>query len=217
MNCFLRKIVCGLFLLALLGTPAWGQNRIATINLKKAFENYWKKKEAEAALKEREQEMAKELESRLKEFNSAKEDYNKLVTAAFDQSLSSDEREKRKRSADDKLKSLKEMEDDLKKLDRSATQDREERRKRVRDNLLANINDIVVAKAKAAGYTMVIDTEAETANGTKVILYSTMDNDLTDEVLKQLNAGAPSESSAKPEEKKPEATKDDKKKGSAKK
>jgi hypothetical protein len=42
-----------------------------------------------------------------------------------------------------------------------------------------------------------------------------MENDLTEEVLKQLNAGAPSDSS-KPEEKKPE-NKDDKKKSGAKK
>jgi len=211
MNSVFKKVVCGLFLLALLGSPAWGQSRIGTINLRKAFDNYWKRKEAEAALREREQEMAKELESRLKDFNSAKDDYQKLLTASYDQSLSADEREKRKRSADDKLKSLKEMEDDLKKLDRSATQDRDERRKRVRDNLLANINDIVSAKAKTAGYTMVIDTEAETPNGTKVILYTTGENDLTEEVLKQLNAGAPADS-GKPEEKKPEP-KDDKKKG----
>jgi outer membrane protein len=216
MTSFLRKVLCGLVLLTLVGSPAFGQARIGTINLRKAFDNYWKRKEAEAALREREQEMAKELESRLKEFNSSKEEYQKLLTASYDQSLSADERDKRKRSAEDKLKSLKEMEDDLKKLDRSASQDRDERRKRVRDNLLANISDIVTAKAKAAGYTMVIDTEAETPNGTKVILYSTMENDLTDEVLKQLNTGAPADT-GKPEEKKPEPAKDDKKKTSTKK
>jgi outer membrane protein len=205
----------GLFLLTLLGCPAWGQTRIGTINLRKTFDNYWKRKDAEAALKEREIDVQKELESRLKEFNTGKEDYQKLLTGAYDQSLSADERDKRKKSAEDKLKQLKEMEDELKKLDRSAAQDRDERRKRVRDNLLADINNIVTAKAKTAGYSLVIDTEAETPNGTKAVLYSTMENDLTEEVLKQLNAGAPSDSS-KPEEKKPE-NKDDKKKSGAKK
>src|SRR5207247_360789 len=134
-------------------------------------------------------------------FDTAKEDYQKLLQGAYDQSLSAEEREKRKKSAEDKLKQLKEMEDELKKLDRSAAQERDERRKRVRDNLLADINSIVTAKAKAAGYSLVIDTEAETVNGTKLVLYSTMENDLTEEVLKQLNAGAPADSS-KPEEKK---------------
>jgi len=215
MNCFSRKLIFSLFLTMLLGSPAWAQGRIGTINLRKTFDNYWKRKDAEAALKDRETEVAKELQARFKEFDAGKEEYQKLLTGAYDQSLSAEERDKRKKSAEDKLKQLKEMEDELKKLDRSATQDRDERRKRVRDNLLADINNIVIGKAKAAGYSMVIDTEAETPNGTKVVLYSTMDNDITDEVLKQLNAGAPSESS-KPDEKKDDK-KDDKKKSSTKK
>ena len=216
MNCLLRRIIFSLFLAALLGSPAWAQGRIGTINLRKTFDNYWKRKDAEAALKGRETEVGKELQARFKEFDSGKEEYQKLLTSAYDQSLSAEERDKRKKSAEDKLKQLKEMEDELKKLDRSATQDRDERRKRVRDNLLADINSIVQAKAKAAGYSMVIDTEAETPNGTKVILYTTMDNDITEEVLKQLNTGAPSEASSKSDEKKDDK-KDDKKKSSTKK
>jgi len=215
MNCFFRRLIFSLFLATLLGSPAFAQGRIGTINLRKTFDNYWKRKDAEAALKDRETEVAKELQARFKEFDAGKEEYQKLLTGAYDQSLSTEERDKRKKSAEDKLKQLKDMEDELKKLDRSATQDRDERRKRVRDNLLADINNIVQGKAKAAGYSMVIDTEAETPNGTKVILYSTMENDITDEVLKQLNAGAPSESS-KPDEKKDDK-KDDKKKSATKK
>jgi len=215
MNCFFRRLIFSLFLATLLGSPAFAQGRIGTINLRKTFDNYWKRKDAEAALKDRETEVAKELQARFKEFDAGKEEYQKLLTGAYDQSLSTEERDKRKKSAEDKLKQLKDMEDELKKLDRSATQDRDERRKRVRDNLLSDINNIVQGKAKAAGYSMVIDTEAETPNGTKVILYSTMENDITDEVLKQLNAGAPSESS-KPDEKK-EDKKDDKKKSATKK
>jgi len=216
MNCFSRRLILSFFLVALLGSPAWGQTRIGTINLRKTFDNYWKRKDAEAALKDRETEVAKELQARFKEFDAGKEEYQKLLTGAYDQSLSPEERDKRKKSAEDKLKQLKEMEDELKKLDRSATQDRDERRKRVRDNLLADINNIVQAKSKAAGYSMVIDTEAETPNGTKVVLYNTMENDITEEVLKQLNTGAPSETSSKPDEKK-DGKKDDKKKTETKK
>jgi dihydrodipicolinate synthase/N-acetylneuraminate lyase len=61
---------------------------------------------------------------------------------------------------------------------------------------------------------MVIDTAAETVNGTPVILYNTTDADLTDEVLKELNAAAPAMDTAKPDEKKDEKSgkKDQKKK-----
>jgi Skp family chaperone for outer membrane proteins len=218
MKCVLRMIVPGLILVALLGSPALGQTRIGTVNLRKLFDSYWKRKDAEAALHDREAEMQKELEGRLKDFNNAKDEYQKLLQSAYDQSLSAEERNKRKKSAEDKLKSLKEMEDELNKMNRAAVQERDERRKRVRDNLLNDINVVITAKAKQAGYSLVIDTEGETINGTKVVLYSTGENDITKEIADQLNIGAPADSSKtddKKEEKKPEKT-DDKKKGSKK-
>jgi hypothetical protein len=38
---------------------------------------------------------------------------------------------------------------------------------------------------------MVFDVAAQSVNGTPAIVYANNDNDLTDAVLKQLNAGAP--------------------------
>jgi outer membrane protein len=211
MKSFLLKMVPGLLLLVMLSSPAMGQTKIGTVNLRKIFEGYWKKKDAEAALKDRETDIQKEIKTMMSDYDKAKEDYQKLLTAANDQAVSSDEREKRKRSAEDKLKKIKESEDRIKAYDRDAAEDIKERRKRVRDKLLNDINTVLVAKAKTASYSMVLDTEAETVNGTKVILYSNNENDFTDEVLKQLNADAPSETS----EKKPEP-KEEKKNGKEK-
>jgi hypothetical protein len=49
----------------------------------------------------------------------------------------------------------------------------------------------VTTKAKAAGYTLVVDSSADTSNQTPVVLYTDGQNDLTATVLAQLNAGAP--------------------------
>src|SRR5215510_2378850 len=136
MKCFLREFVLGLLLTSLMSSPAWAQTKIGTINLKRTFDNYWKRKDAEAALKDREIDIQKELQSMMSDFEKAKEEYQKLLTSANDQAVSSDEREKRKKSAEDKLKQLKEMQDNLTKMDRQAVEERNERRKRVRDNLL---------------------------------------------------------------------------------
>ena len=61
----------------------------------------------------------------------------------------------------------------------------------MRDNILVEIKAAVTTKAKAANDTLVFDTAAETVNGTMAVIYSTNDNDLTDAILAQLNAGAP--------------------------
>ena len=67
------------------------------------------------------------------------------------------------------------------------------------------IRKVVVARAKAAGYSMVIDVSAESFNQshTPVILYSNGDNDMTDAVLKQLNAAAPLDTAAPADTSKP--------------
>jgi Skp family chaperone for outer membrane proteins len=68
---------------------------------------------------------------------------------------------------------------------------------------------VVNSKAKAAGYSLVIDTAAETINSTPVFLFSNNDTDITDAVLQQLNSTAPAEPLKTDE-------KDDKKKDSKK-
>ena len=55
-----------------------------------------------------------------------------------------------------------------------------------------------------------IDTAAESANNTPVVLYSNNENDMTEAVLSQLNAGAPADAPKAQDQK--ADTKDDKKK-----
>ena len=49
----------------------------------------------------------------------------------------------------------------------------------------------MAVKAKAADYSLVVDSAAEGLNGAPVFPYSNTENDLTDAVLKHLNDGAP--------------------------
>ena len=44
---------------------------------------------------------------------------------------------------------------------------------------------------KPAGYTLVLDISGESANMAPVVLFSSGANDLTDNLIKELNAGAP--------------------------
>jgi len=62
---------------------------------------------------------------------------------------------------------------------------------RMRDKVLVDIRAAVSDKAKIGGYTLVIDVSAQGITSTDVFLYHASENDLTDDVLKQLNAGAP--------------------------
>jgi outer membrane protein len=202
------KLILASFVLALvLGTTtASAQGRIATVDLKKLFDSYWKTKQADAALKERGFELEKEFKGMMEEYTKIKEDYKALSAAAADQAMSDGEREKKKKQAEEKLISIKDQEEAMQKFQATARSTVDEQRRRMRDNILGEVRKAVDGKAKVAGYTLVIDVAAETINSTPVVLYSNGENDITDAVLAQINANAPPEATVTnaPAEKKPE-------------
>src|ERR1017187_7845868 len=165
MKSLLRKIVPVLLLVSLMSAPAWGQGRLATIDLRKVFDNYWKTKQADAALKDRAADIEKEHKSMLDDWKKAKDDYQTLLTEANNQTLSLEERDKRKKTAEDKFKQIKDLEEQITQYERQARTTLEEQKKRMRDSIVEEIRAAVNSKAKSAGYALVIDAGAESGNG----------------------------------------------------
>ena len=221
MKTLLCKLVPGLLLVSLLGGSASAQGRIATIDLRRVYENYWKTKQVFAGLEDRAADLKKDRKPMIDDLKRANDEYQASLTEANNQTLSLEEREKRKKSAEDKLRQIKDMEEAITQYDRQANASVVEQGKRMRDKILEEIRMAVSGKAKSAGYALVIDPGAESGNGnaaagtpgTPVFLYANNENDITDAVLAQLNAGAPAETpktQEKTTEKKGEKKKDNK-------
>ncbi|MDB6112831.1 MAG: hlpA [Pedosphaera sp.] len=191
MKTIINRILPGLLLVSLLTLPAIAETRIATIDLRKVFDNYWKRQQAEASLKDRGAELDKQYKSYTDDYTKTKEDYNKLLAAANDQSVSPEEREKRKNSAETKLLEIKAAENTIRTFEGNAKDQLDSSRKRMRDSILQEIRTAINAKAKSGNYTMVVDTAAESINNTPVVLFSNGESDITDAILSQLNAAAP--------------------------
>jgi len=211
MRNLLGKVVLGLLVASILTSTASAQTKIGTVDLRKLFDNYWKTKQADAALKDRASDMEKEHKNMVDDWKKAKEDYQTLLTDANNQALSADERDKRKKSAEDKLKYIKDTEDTIGQYERQARTTLDEQRRRMRDNILTEIRNVLTAKAKESSCSIVVDIASESVNNTPVVLYTDNSNDLTEKVLSQLNAGAPADAAGKPDDK-PAEKKDAKKK-----
>lgn len=186
-----RTILPAILILALAGSSAFAQNHTAIIDLKRVFDSYWKTKEADSALKERAAEMDKQFKNLTDDYQKNRDTFQKLLTDANDSAVSADERLKRQKSADAKKLELAENEQAMESFHRQAAATLDEQKRRMRDKVLAEIREAVNTKAKAAGYTMVFDTAAESLNSTPVLLYTNGENDMTDEILTQLNSTAP--------------------------
>ena len=185
------KTVLALLAALFLTTAALAESKIAIIDLTRVFEKYWKTKQANAQLEEQKADISKRKKGMLDDYQKANDEYKKLLESANDQAASSDEREKRKSAAEKKLMEINEIQQTATLFQRNSDENLAIQVRRMTENLLRDIRDLIEAKAKAGGYSMVIDTSAKSLVGTPVVLYNNGQNDLTDEILSQLNAGAP--------------------------
>lgn len=191
MNSGFGKCATSMLAGVLLAVTAQADTKLAIIDLKKVFDGYFKTKLADTQLKERATDAEKVMKGMVDDYQKANEDYKKLIESSNDQAVSSDERDKRKKSAETKLLELQEIDKNVMQFRRQTQSTLDEQKRRMRDNILKEIREIVNAKAKGGSFTAVVDTAAESVNQTPIILYSNGENDLTDGVLTALNEKAP--------------------------
>ena len=134
------------------------QTKIAIIDLRSVFDKYYKTKEADAKLKERGQDILKVRQGMADDYKKTQEEYNKLMEGAKDPSISNEERDKRKRTAEAKLEEIREIEVNVRKYDTQAQEQFAQQNMRMREKILQEIKEIVESKAKTEGYSMVLDT-----------------------------------------------------------
>ena len=177
--------------MTVLSGSALAQTKIATVDLHKLFDGYYKTKLAKADIEARKAQLEKDDKAYLDDYKKASDEYQQLLSQENDPIISSDERDRRKQAAADKLKELQDRKTAIAQYEQTAQSTLAELLQRMRDKVLVDVRDRINTTAKAGGYTLVIDVSAQGITSTDIVLYNSGDNDLTDEVLKQLNAGAP--------------------------
>jgi outer membrane protein len=198
MKRILRTMFPAVLLLTFLSGSALAQTKIATVDVAKLFDNYWKTKQAQVAIQDNVAQLDKDDKSMKDDLKKASDDYQQLLTQANDQTISADERDRRKQAAADKLKQLDERRSAIDQYERQAQATLKEKHQRMSEKILADIQEHVNAAAKTGGYTVVLNTAAQGINlGSasisvpSTVIYSASEIDLTATVLQQLNAGAP--------------------------
>jgi len=182
----LRLMLLTVVLLAGTAISATAQSKLATVDMKKVFAGYWKTKQATLALENRKTELRKEMKDMADGLDKAQTDYKQMLDRAGDPAISSDERDKRTLAAADKAKEINSTKTTLDQFQRQAEAQLAEQSQRMSGNLVVDIQKAVADKAKAGGYTVVINS----AN-TEAFIYVGPETDITDSVLAELNAGAP--------------------------
>jgi outer membrane protein len=206
MNSNVMKRLAGIAAALMFAVAAQAQSKVAVVDLKKVFDGYWRTKQADTQLKERAGDLEKARNGMVEDYKKANEDFKKMLDGLNDPAASAEEKDKRKKDAEKKQLEVRELEQSIRTFDDNSRKTIVEMQKRMRESVLRDIRGVVEEKAKVAGYQAVLDTAAESINQTPVVVYTSLlggSDDLSDGVLKALNANAPADAVKKDEEKKP--------------
>jgi outer membrane protein len=193
MKNFRLLIVVAVTLLAACATTisAHAQSKVASVDMKKLFDSYYKTKLAEDLLDKDKASARKDLKDMADGIDKASADYKKLLDQAEDPAISSDARDKLRASAASKADEINNSKAAFEKYQRQVEATLADKSQRMSANLISEIQQAVSAKAKLGGYSLVVNS-----SNPEAIVYVSGDNDITASVLAQLNAGAPIDVSA---------------------
>ena len=191
MKSFRLMIVIAVSLLVIGSASVQAQSKIASVDMKKLFNSYYKTKLAEDLLDKDKADARKNLKDQADGIEKAEADYKALLDQANDQAISSDARDKLKQSAADKAQEIESSKVEFEKFQRQVEATVADKSQRMSENLIGEIQKAVSDKAKLGGYTVVVNSANPEA-----VVYVSAETDITASVLAQLNAGAPIDVSA---------------------
>lgn len=160
---------------------------VRVVDLEKVFEQYIKKQQAEAALKEQAERFNLERQELVKQGQQLNEEFNKLREESQDTVLSEEKREEQRLAAEDKLRELKDFEARLKSFDDEKRRLLDEQSKRMRRTLVKEIRGELEKYAEKEGIDLVVDVSGSTLNMEPVILFANDRLDITDDLVERLN------------------------------
>ena len=181
----LRLLIVTAALMAV-ALSASAQSKIASVDMKKIFNNYYKTKLAQAVIDKEKTDLSKDIKDMSEALTKARADYKQTLDQANDQAISADERDKRKLAAAEKAKDVNSKQVAIEQYSRQAEAQLSDKSQRMISNLVTEIQKAAADKAKAGGYALVVNS----ANSEAYVYVST-ETDITEAVLAQLNAGAP--------------------------
>ena len=165
--------------------------KIGFVDLHRAFDTYHKTLAATAAMTNEIAEVQKERDAMVASMKKHQEEYKQALDKANDQAISADERDKSKKNAQDILLTMQNLDDNIRQYDtHSQTRLAEQRRTRI-ESIVTEIRSVLNGLAQSRHYTIILDKSGETSPGVPLVLFTNGENDLTDDLVKELNAAAP--------------------------
>ena len=178
-----------------LGQTLDAATAIGVISLEKVYNGYWKTDVENKKLKTKQEEALdriKKLEESLRKEGTV---LGNMIKAIQDPRLAAAERSKRQQQVQTKQKELQQMQDAIRGFRERTQKDLELDMRKAREQIMEEIQQIVSAEAKKRELNLVLDHAARSAAIAPIVIFTDGENDLTEEVLRQLNLSDPKKGS----------------------
>lgn len=174
-------------------TMASADLKVAVIDLGKAFDQYYKTKEASARLKDKQDGYQKEIQDLFTEYQHMGQEAQDLDKAAKDATLSATARDEKSKALDAKKQDLITMQNKIQEMKTERSRELQEEMLRRHKEIVDEISKIISDYSGPQGYDLVIDkTAASAGTGVSIILYNSNKlTDITPDIITLLNKSAP--------------------------
>jgi len=168
---------------------------IGVISLEKVYNGYWRTDVENKKLKTKQEEALdriKKLEESLRKEGTV---LGNMIKAMQDPRLAAAERSNRQQQVQTKQKELQQMQDAIQGFRERTRKDLELDMRKEREQIMEEIQQIVSTEAKKRKLNLVLDEAARSAAIAPIVIFTDGENDLTEEVLRQLNLSDPKKGS----------------------
>src|SRR5437899_6343681 len=187
---FMKKSLSILFALTLaapIAAFAQGTAKIGTVDMQRAFKEYNKNKDAEVKINDAKNAAKKEYDDRAEAYKKSLDEINNLNKQLESAALSADKKTQIAKDRDDKIASIKRMEQEISDFRQTRERQLQEQLMRVREGIVKEITDVVMEKVKANNLDLVFDRSGMSINGVPFLMYSHDNIDFTNDVIAVLN------------------------------
>ncbi|MCS7062493.1 MAG: OmpH family outer membrane protein [Methylacidiphilales bacterium] len=178
------------YLVPLVAMQAQSLN-IAVVDLQKVFTEYYKTQETQGLLNDRLNQFQKELQEMQTDFQKLVDETQKLRDQVTDQALTEAARKERQKAFEAKIKQVQDMERRIQEFRTTRGRQFEEQSTRMRQGIIDEITKVVEKYGRDNKYNLIFDISAKGISGTLTLLYSEGQKDITQDIIKILNANKP--------------------------
>ena len=194
----IRQFIFVVFVLASIETSLFAQTKVATIDLQKVIQAFYKTKDADAKLAQAQKAYQDELNARMDSYRKALDAINQ-ANKDLNNAKRAEDRTRWTQVRDTKVDTARTLEREITDFRGSREKELQNERTIMRSNLVDEIRGVVNEKIHSEGYQLVLDTSGQGGNtASPVVFYAEGALDISDAVIAKLNADQKATSEVSP-------------------